>query len=57
MPDLEDAEQEIQAHLGFERDVYGRMIGRIVRQVRALTSGYVNLRDRVKALEDAQPPR
>lgn len=62
MADLEEAEQQAGEHVGFENHLYGRILARLIRQVRLITNRlplindrFRALEDRVKALEDAAP--
>lgn len=52
MPDLEEAEEEAAGHLGFENHPYGRILIRLIRQMRFVTNRLPIMSDRVKALED-----
>lgn len=52
MPDLEEAEQQAAEHVGFENHPYGRILIRLIRQMRFVTNRLPIMADRVKALED-----
>ena len=52
MPDLEEAEDLAAGHAGLENHAHGRIVIRIIRQMRFVTNRLPLIGDRIKALED-----
>jgi hypothetical protein len=55
MTDIDDAETLVRNHQGIENDDIGRLLVRLVREVRGLRVAVKDLRDRVTALENPPP--
>lgn len=63
MADLEEAEEQAAGHVGLDNDSHGRILSRLIRQLRFVTNrqpilaGRIqSLEDRVAALEQRLPP-
>lgn len=53
MADIDEAEAMVRTHQGIENDEIGRMLVRLVREIRGLRVAVQDLRARVTALEAA----
>jgi cell division septum initiation protein DivIVA len=55
MADIDEAEAMVRGHQGIENDEVGRLIVRLVREIRGLRTAVQDLRARVTALEARVP--